>query len=107
VKAGADHLGRLRVDQCLEHQLDALADHLDVAAGADHLQQLGKVIMGEGHLVVSFACPLVWITLRITPWPTYVVDPSVTPLDGTPTSGNMVSRGTDGRRELRVRMRSL
>jgi hypothetical protein len=34
---------------------DAVADHVDVAAGADHLQQLGKVIMGEGHRVVSFA----------------------------------------------------
>jgi transposase len=29
--------------------------------------------------------PLVGITLRITRWPTYVVDPSVTPLEGTPT----------------------
>ena len=82
--AGADHLGRLRLDQRLEHHLDALADQVDVAAGANHLEQLGQVIMGQGHRVVSFACPLVWITLRITRWPTYLVDPSVTPLEGTP-----------------------
>jgi hypothetical protein len=55
IRRGTDHLGRLRLDQRLEHHLDALADHVDVAASADHLQQLGKVIMGEGHRVVSFA----------------------------------------------------
>jgi hypothetical protein len=47
--AGADVLGRLRVDQRLQHELDALADHVQVPAGADRVEQAGHVKLGQGH----------------------------------------------------------
>jgi hypothetical protein len=47
--AGADHLGRLGLDQGLEHELHTLADDVDVAAGADRVEQAGHVRLGQGH----------------------------------------------------------
>jgi hypothetical protein len=84
MRRSADRLGRLYVDQRLEHHLDDPADHVDVAASADRLQQLDKVIMDEAT-VSSPSRELCRSTPRITRWPTSVVDPSVTPLEGTPT----------------------
>ncbi len=49
VAAGADVLGRLRLDQGLQHELDALADHVDVATSADRVQQLVHVRLGQRH----------------------------------------------------------
>ena len=49
VAGGTDALGRLGLDQRLEHQLHALADHIDVSAGANRVQQVGKVGVGQGH----------------------------------------------------------
>ncbi len=45
----ADHLRRFRFDQGLEHQLHAAADHIDIAAGADRVEQLEQVKLTEGH----------------------------------------------------------
>jgi hypothetical protein len=33
----------------LQHELDAFADHVDVATGADRVQQLGHVRLSQGH----------------------------------------------------------
>jgi hypothetical protein len=46
--AGADALSRLGVDQRRQHELDALADDVDVATGADLVQQL-HVRLAQGH----------------------------------------------------------
>jgi hypothetical protein len=51
VAAGPDHLAGLGLDEGLEHELHALADHVDVPAGADRIQQVGNVRLGKGHRV--------------------------------------------------------
>jgi hypothetical protein len=57
VRSGADHRGRLGFDQCLQDELDALADQIDVFAGAQHVEQCIGVKIKLGHrcdlLVVS------------------------------------------------------
>jgi hypothetical protein len=38
VALGADHFGRVGVDQRLQHEFDTLADDIDIATGADRVQ---------------------------------------------------------------------
>jgi hypothetical protein len=38
VALGADHVGRLGIDQRLQHEFDTLADDIDIATGADRVQ---------------------------------------------------------------------
>jgi hypothetical protein len=54
----ADHLGRLRVDQRLEHQLHRTPNNIEVPTSADRVEQVDKVRLREGHRGVSFACSL-------------------------------------------------
>ncbi len=83
VRFGADERGRFGVDERLEHHLDAGADQIDVAAGAQRVEQLGQVKLVEGHRVVLLSVFLGRITQRLTRWPTTKVDPSgLTPLQG-------------------------
>jgi hypothetical protein len=49
VAAGADLLGGLGLDQGLQHQREAFADDVQVAAGAQCIQQLGQGRLVEGH----------------------------------------------------------
>jgi len=51
VVLGADHLRRFRIDQRLQHELDTLADHVDIATGADRVEQTIHVRLREGHQV--------------------------------------------------------
>ena len=46
---GADVLGRLGVDQRLQHQSKTLADEVEVTAGAQCIKQLGQGRLAEGH----------------------------------------------------------
>jgi hypothetical protein len=59
VRAGADHRSRLGLDQRLQGRLDALADQIDVASGAERVEQFVGVKLLVGHwcdlLVVSFS----------------------------------------------------
>jgi hypothetical protein len=78
---GTDHLGRLGLDERLEHHLHAASDHIDVATSTDRVQQLGKSDWVRATVVSSFACTCRY-TLRITRWPTYVVDRQLHHLTG-------------------------
>ena len=49
-----DLLGRLGLDQGQVDQLGALADGVDVAAGADHLEELEDVRLVQDHWVLPF-----------------------------------------------------
>ena len=53
VALGADLGGRLGLDQGLEHELHALADDVDVTAGADRVEQFVQV-----RLVMVTGCLL-------------------------------------------------
>ncbi len=81
--SGRDVLGHFRVDQCLEHELDALADHVDVAAGAVRVQQLDHARLGEGT-GFSVAARLA-ARPEIAKWPTSSGGPASTALPWTPT----------------------
>jgi hypothetical protein len=86
VEAGADHLGDLGLDEGLEHEFHALADDVDVAAGADRVEQAGHVRLGEGH----WESPSALFgrkaeDLPVTP-PQWWMVPASTPLGGTSTS---------------------
>jgi hypothetical protein len=58
VRAGADHGGRLGFYQRLQGRLDALADQIDLASGAERVEQFVMTKLLLGHqcdlLVVSF-----------------------------------------------------
>src|SRR5919109_1229414 len=70
---GADLLGRFGVDQRLQDELDALADHVDVAASAERVEQFGHVKLAKGHREASFSS--LWSESRRSPGgPTSVVD---------------------------------
>jgi hypothetical protein len=64
---GSDLGGGLGVDQGLEHELHPPAHHVDVSAGADRVEQLVQVTIGDGHWVSP------WLSLlvqpKITRWP--------------------------------------
>ena len=65
--ARADRLGGLQLDQGLQHQLQPRADKVEVAAGAQCVQQLGQGRLVEGHRVLlASTCE---VTLRFTRWP--------------------------------------
>jgi len=49
---GAYPGGRLGIDEGLEHELDAPAHDVDLAAGADRIEQFVQVSIGDGHWVV-------------------------------------------------------
>jgi hypothetical protein len=49
VAGGADLLGGFRLDQRLQDQGQRLADHIQVAAGAQCIQQLVQGRLVEGH----------------------------------------------------------
>jgi len=49
VRRSADHFGRLRVDQCLQHHLHAEADQIDIPTSAKRVEELGQVRLGQGH----------------------------------------------------------
>jgi hypothetical protein len=51
VRLGADRLGGLQLDQGLQHQLQARADQVHVAAGAQCVEQLREGMLVEGHRV--------------------------------------------------------
>jgi hypothetical protein len=55
IGTGADLLGRLQVDQRLGDQLHAGAHHIQIAAGAQCIQQLRQGILTEGHRVLLHA----------------------------------------------------
>jgi hypothetical protein len=46
IGAGADVLGGLGVDQPLQHQRERLPDDIEVAAGAQSIQQVGQGRLG-------------------------------------------------------------
>jgi hypothetical protein len=75
VRRGADDAGRLRVDECLEDELDARADQIDVAAARAKCleKRVGvKIVLGHwGDLL----CRVLPDTSRITPVVRYVMDP--------------------------------
>jgi hypothetical protein len=49
VAGSTDLLGGLQVDEGLEHELHRLAHEVQVAAGAERVQKLGKGRLVEGH----------------------------------------------------------
>jgi hypothetical protein len=49
---GADLGRRLGVDESLEHERHALANQVDVPAGANRVEQFVQVSIGNGHWVV-------------------------------------------------------
>ena len=49
VAAGADRLGRLEIDQLLEHEGDPTPDEIQALAGPDRIQQLGQGRLWQGH----------------------------------------------------------
>ena len=49
VAAGADVLGRFQLDERLQHELHRLAHEVQVAAGAQRVEQLGQGRLIEGH----------------------------------------------------------
>src|SRR5207302_9464376 len=74
------------LDQGLEHQLDALADHVDVPAGADRVEQAGHVKLGEGHRETPSALfGRKAEDLPVAP-PQWWMLPASTPLGGTSTT---------------------
>ena len=84
--SGADHLGRLGLDQLLEDQADRFADQVEAVTGTEHLEQLGqdRIIKGHRRLLSVRS----WRnTPRITPMAHPMVDPQLPqspPLGGTP-----------------------
>ncbi len=56
VAPGADHLGRLGLDQFLEHQAHRLADQIEAVTSTEHLEQLGQDRIIKGH-----RCSLLWV----------------------------------------------
>jgi hypothetical protein len=71
---GTDRPGRFRVDERLEHHLHTRTDQIDIATGADRVEQLGQVKLGKRHRVISFCMIFGRITQRFTRWPTSPVD---------------------------------
>src|SRR5215216_4824341 len=69
IGAGADVLGGLGIDQCLEHQGEPLADQVEVPAGTQCIQQLGQGRLAEGHRGELLGVNLGRITLSFTRWP--------------------------------------
>jgi hypothetical protein len=55
VALGADHFGRLGVDQRLQHEFDTRADDIDIATGADRVQSVGHVRLCKGHRETPFS----------------------------------------------------
>jgi hypothetical protein len=47
--SGADRFGRFRVDERLEDHLHARADQINITTGAERVEELGQVKLGEGH----------------------------------------------------------
>ena len=83
---GADDIGRLGLDQRLQDELDAFADHVDVPAGADRVEQAGHVKLGEGHRETPSALfGRKAEDLPVAP-PQWWMLPASTPLGGTSTS---------------------
>ena len=74
MRFGADERGCFGVDESLEDHLHTRADQVDVAAGADRVEQLGQVKLVEGHRV-GLLVFLGRFTQRLTRWPTSTVDP--------------------------------
>ena len=48
VAAGADLLGRLQVDQRLQHELHGFTHDVEVSAGAERVEEFGKGRLVEG-----------------------------------------------------------
>jgi hypothetical protein len=71
---GADERGCFGIDEGLEDHLHALADQVDVTAGAQRVEQLGQVKLVEGHRV-DLLVFLGRFTQRFTRWPTSTADP--------------------------------
>jgi hypothetical protein len=85
VAAGADAFGCLRFDQRLQHELDTLADHVDIAAGADSVQQLVHVKLGQGHRAPPKLDLLRQAEDHPVAPPQWWTPPASTPLGGTST----------------------
>jgi hypothetical protein len=87
----ADVLGGLGVDQCLQDQRQRLADEVEVATGAQCIQQLGQGRLAEGHRGGLLGVSLGRITLSFTRWPLALLAskprtcPQNPPRPGTPT----------------------
>jgi hypothetical protein len=56
VRAGADHLGRIGVDQRLKHQLHRTTNKSRSPTTADRVRQVDTLRVRESHRVFSFAC---------------------------------------------------
>ena len=67
IPAGADHLGRLGLDQLLQHDAHRLADQIDAVTGTERVQQLGQGRLGQGPSVRSPSMSTWRYTPRITP----------------------------------------
>src|SRR5215216_5233138 len=91
IGAGADVLGGLGIDQCLEHQGEPLADQVEVPAGTQCIQQVGQGRLAEGHRGELLGVNLGRITLSFTRWPSPCYPagqglPQSPPLPGTLTA---------------------
>ena len=89
VAGGADHLGRLQIDEGLQHELHRLTQEVEVAAGAKSIEKLGKGRLVEGHRG----------DLLRDPGKEHAEDPAVALLAGgpsTPPSNPTTPRGTHG-----------
>jgi hypothetical protein len=69
VAAGADLLGGFGLNQRLEHQREGFTNHVQVAAGAQCIQQLGQGRLVEGHRGDLLGVNPGRNTLSFTRWP--------------------------------------
>jgi hypothetical protein len=69
VAPGADLLGGFGLDQRLHHQGQALADDVQVTAGAQRVQQISNGRLVQGHRGELLGVNLGRNTLSFTRWP--------------------------------------
>jgi hypothetical protein len=99
-----DHLGPLGVDDRLEHQLDALANDVDSAAGAGRIEPVGRFILDE--VTGSFLqLSMVGKSRRSPGGPPPWWTPASGPPSGTSTGQTDTQRGAGNRAPCRLAAR--
>src|SRR5690606_30537819 len=93
VRCGADHLGRFRFDQSLQHQLHALAHDVEITTRSKRVEQVQQVRLVQGHRRVLLRVPG-----KVTPSITPVAHPTVDPRPPPTYTTSLGGRGSATRR---------